>query len=91
MSGKKKRRGMPAKTPKQLTPYIETTGAQVPKSLDADLRKYMEVCADRLGMVPQCRPRHFALRPEKLRTFIAKYNELMLSDETGLSAPWSAR
>ena len=23
--------------------------------------------------------------PQKLRTFIAKYNELMLSDETGLS------
>ena len=27
----------------------------------------------------------FSLRPEKLRTFIAKYNELMLSDDSPLT------
>ena len=72
-----------AKMPKQLT-AISKLPVPGRGRLDADLRKYMDVCADRLGMVPNV-VRAMALRPEKLRTFIAKYNELMLSDETDLT------
>lgn len=70
-------------TKKQLT-HISKLPVPGRKTLDADLQKYMDICTDRLGMVPNV-VRAFSLRPEKLRSFIAKYNELMLSDETGLS------
>lgn len=55
-----------------------------PRTLDADIRKYMDICTEKLGMIPNV-IRAFTLRPAKLRTFIAKYNELMLSNETRLS------
>ena len=44
----------------------------------------MQICEDKLGHVPNV-VKVFSLRPAKLRTFIAKYNEMMLSDETDLS------
>jgi len=58
---------------------------QVPseQSLDADLRKYFDLCREKLGLVPNVL-RAYALRPEKLRAFIALYNDLMLG-ESGLS------
>ena len=71
------------KTLKQLT-HVSRLPVPKPATLDEDLQKYMAVCLERLGLVPNV-IRAFALRPEKLRTFIAKYNELMLSDETALS------
>ncbi len=49
------------------------------ESLDADLRKYMRVCEEKLGLVPNV-IRAFALRPERLRNFIATYNAIMLGD-----------
>ena len=55
-----------------------------PKTLDDDLQKYMDICEEKLGHIPNV-IKVFSLRPEKLRTFIAKYNEMMLSDESGLS------
>ena len=55
-----------------------------PKTLPEDLQKYMAVCEDKLGMVPNV-IKAFSLRPEKLRTFIAKYNELMLTDDSPLT------
>ena len=51
--------------------------------LDEDLRKYFAVCQDKLGMVPNVL-QSYAVVPERLRAFIAMYNELMLSD-SGLS------
>src|SRR5580698_7399769 len=45
--------------------------------LPEDLRPYWQKCRDKLGMVPNVL-KAWSLRPEKLRTFIASYNELML-------------
>jgi uncharacterized peroxidase-related enzyme len=53
-------------------------------TLDADIQKYIGVCEEKLGMVPNV-IRAKALRQESLRTFISKYNQLMLSDDSGLS------
>ena len=52
-------------------------------ALPEDLRPYWQKCRDKLGLVPNVL-RAWALRPEKLRTFIASYNELMLGP-SGLS------
>lgn len=52
-------------------------------TLAADLQKYFDVCREKLGMVPNVL-RAYSLRPEKLRAFIALYNDLMLGD-SGLS------
>lgn len=51
--------------------------------LDEDLRKYFQVCRDKLGLVPNVL-RAYAIRPEKLRAFGKMYNDLMLG-ESGLS------
>src|SRR5215469_16623609 len=45
--------------------------------LPEDLRPYWQKCRDKLGLVPNVL-KAWSLRPEKLRTFIASYNELML-------------
>jgi uncharacterized peroxidase-related enzyme len=51
--------------------------------LDDDLKEYLAVCQEKLGLVPNVLRAH-AFRPTKLRTFIALYNETMLGD-SGLS------
>jgi uncharacterized peroxidase-related enzyme len=51
--------------------------------LDEDIKKYFQVCRDKLGLVPNVL-RAYALRPEKLRAFGKMYNDLMLG-ESGLS------
>ena len=53
-------------------------------TLDDDIKKYMDVCQEKLGMVPHV-IQAFAFRPAKLRSFIAKYNELMLGEDTAMS------
>ncbi|MSO81667.1 MAG: alkylhydroperoxidase [Alphaproteobacteria bacterium] len=53
-------------------------------SLPEDLRKYMRVCREKLGLVPNV-IKAFSLRPAKLRTFIAAYGELMLSPDSALT------
>jgi uncharacterized peroxidase-related enzyme len=52
-------------------------------TLPDDLKPYFQKCRDKLGMVPNVL-QAWLLRPAKLRTFIASYNELMLG-ESGLS------
>ena len=52
-------------------------------SLAADLQQYFDICREKLGLVPNVL-KSYALRPEKLRAFIALYNDLMLGD-SGLS------
>ncbi len=54
-----------------------------PATLDDDLQAYFGKCIDKLGLVPNVL-RAYSLRPKKLRTFIALYNELMLG-ESGLT------
>jgi uncharacterized peroxidase-related enzyme len=53
-------------------------------ALPADLQKYLRVCAERLGLVPNVL-RAYALKPGRLRHFINTYNDLMLGDGSGLS------
>ena len=72
-----------SETPIQLKPISRLPIPDV-KSLPEDLQKYMRICKEKLGLVPNV-IKAFSLRPEKLRTFIAKYNELMLSDDTALT------
>lgn len=54
------------------------------ETLPEDIQKYMNVCEEKLGFIPNV-VKAFSLRPEKLRSFISKYNELMLSEETTLT------
>ena len=54
-----------------------------PDRLDDDLKAFFAKCEDKLGLVPNVL-KAYSLRPAKLRTFIALYNELMLGD-SGLS------
>lgn len=52
-------------------------------ALPDELRPYFQKCRDKLGFVPNVL-RAWLLRPEKLRTFIASYDALMLGP-SGLS------
>ena len=70
-------------TPKQLT-EIGALPIPDPDMLDDDIKKYMAICEDKLGHIPNV-VKVFSLRPAKLRTFIAKYNEMMLSDDSDVS------
>jgi uncharacterized peroxidase-related enzyme len=54
------------------------------EGLDEDLRHYLEVCRDKLGLVPNVL-RALSFRPQRLRHFIDTYNEIMLGDDSGLS------
>ncbi len=49
-----------------------------PATLDDDLRTLFARCVEKLGLVPNVL-RAYSLRPQKLRNFIAMYNELMLA------------
>ena len=74
---------MANETPDQLQ-YISKLPIPDPETLPEDLQKYMSICEEKLGLVPNV-IKAYSLRPEKLRTFITKYNELMLSDDTALT------
>jgi uncharacterized peroxidase-related enzyme len=54
------------------------------EGLDEDLRHYLEVCRDKLGLVPNVL-RALSFRPQRLRHFIDTYNEIMLGEDSGLS------
>ena len=54
-----------------------------PAKLDDDLKAAYAQCIEKLGIVPNVL-RAYSLRPQKLRNFIAMYNELMLAP-SGLS------
>ena len=49
-----------------------------PETLDEDLRALFALCREKLGIVPNVL-RAYSLRPQKLRNFVAMYNELMLA------------
>ena len=51
--------------------------------LPDDTQKYFDICQDKLGMIPNVL-RAYAFDIEKLNTFTAMYNDLMLGD-SGLS------
>lgn len=59
------------------------TQEELDATLDEGMKKYLKVCREKLGIVPNVLL-SYASRPEKLKTFVATYNELMLG-ESGLS------
>jgi len=53
--------------------------------LDDDIQKYLRICSEKLGMVPNVLTAYTA-KPEKFRQFTQFYNQLMLDEEkTNLS------
>ena len=63
--------------------FISALGAPDPATLDDDIQQVFQKCRDKLGLVPNVLSA-YSLRPNKLRTFMAMYNELMLAP-SGLS------
>lgn len=63
--------------------HVSRLGVPDPATLDDDLQAIWRKCADKLGFVPNVFAT-YSLRPQRLRNFMAMYNEVMLSD-SGLS------
>jgi uncharacterized peroxidase-related enzyme len=63
--------------------HISRLGVPDPAMLDEDLQVIWRKCIDKLGFVPNVLST-YALKPQRLRNFMAMYNEIMLSD-SGLS------
>jgi uncharacterized peroxidase-related enzyme len=63
--------------------HISRLGVPDPSALDDDLRAIWRKCVEKLGFVPNVYSA-YSLKPQRLRNFMAMYNEIMLSD-SGLS------
>ena len=63
--------------------HISKLGVPDPVTLDDDLQTIWRKCVDKLGFVPNVFSA-YSLKPQRLRNFMAMYNEIMLSD-SGLS------
>ena len=63
--------------------HISKLGVPDPATLDDDLQVIWQKCVDKLGFVPNVFST-YSLKPQRLRNFMAMYNEIMLSD-SGLS------
>jgi uncharacterized peroxidase-related enzyme len=63
--------------------HISKLGVPDPASLDGDLQAIWRKCVDKLGFVPNVFSA-YSLKPQRLRHFMAMYNEIMLSP-SGLS------
>ena len=63
--------------------HISALGVPDAATLDDDLRAIWQKCVEKLGFVPNVYAA-LSLRPQRLRNFMAAYNEIMLS-ESGLT------
>src|SRR5438045_4340991 len=63
--------------------HISALPVADPEALDEELQELFALCTEKLGIVPNVL-RAYSLRPQKLRNFVAMYNELMLAP-SGLS------
>ncbi|MDE2582001.1 MAG: peroxidase-related enzyme [Rhodospirillales bacterium] len=63
--------------------HVSRLGVADPATLDEDLQAIWRKCVDKLGFVPNVFSA-YSLRPQRLRNFMAMYNEVMLSP-SGLS------
>jgi uncharacterized peroxidase-related enzyme len=63
--------------------HISALPVPDPEALDEDLRELFALCVEKLSIVPNVL-RAYSRRPQKLRNFVAMYNELMLAP-SGLS------
>ena len=59
--------------------HISKLGVPEPTTLDDDLQTIWRKCMDKLGFVPNVYSA-YSLKPQRLRNFMAMYNEVMLSD-----------
>ncbi len=69
--------------PKHVMALPAPTDATLERTLEPGLKKYFNICREKLGMLPNVL-RSYAFRPKKLSNFVSTYNELMLG-ESGLS------
>lgn len=69
--------------PKHTMALPAPTDAALARTLEPGLKKYFNICREKLGMLPNVL-RSYAFRPKKLANFVGTYNELMLG-ESGLS------
>ena len=69
--------------PSHIMALKTPTSIDLDATLDDGMKKYLRVCEEKLGIVPNVLL-SYASRPEKLKTFVSFYNELMLGD-SGLS------
>jgi uncharacterized peroxidase-related enzyme len=63
--------------------HISRLGVPDPATLDQDLQAIWAKCVEKLGFVPNVYST-YSLRPQRLRNFMAMYNEIMLAP-SGLS------
>ena len=63
--------------------HISALGVPDPATLDDDLKAIWAKCVEKLGFVPNVFSA-YSLKPQRLRNFIALYNDIMLS-KSGLS------
>ncbi len=63
--------------------HISALGVSDPATLDDDIKVVFQKCVDKLGLVPNVLSA-YSLKQNKLRNFMAMYNELMLAP-SGLS------
>ncbi len=63
--------------------HISVLGVPDPATLDGDLKAIWAKCVEKLGFVPNVYAT-YSLKPQRLRNFMAMYNEIMLS-KSGLS------
>ena len=63
--------------------HISALGVPDPATLDEDLQAIWRKCVEKLGFVPNVYST-YSKRPQRLRNFMAMYNEIMFS-ESGLS------
>jgi uncharacterized peroxidase-related enzyme len=61
--------------------HISKLGVPDPDGLDNDLRTIWRKCLDKLGFVPNVYST-YSLKPQRLRNFMAMYNEVMLSESS---------
>lgn len=67
-----RRKAAPVKKPTALTLRLPTR-----QSLPADLKKYFDICEEKIGFLPNVL-QAYSFDEAKLRAFIAMYNDLML-------------
>ena len=63
--------------------HVSKLGVTEPAALDDDLQAIWRKCVDKLGFVPNVYTA-YSLKPQRLRNFMALYNDIMLAD-SGLS------
>jgi len=63
--------------------HISLLGVPDPAGLDGDLQAIWAKCVEKLGFVPNVYST-YSLKPQRLRNFMAMYNEIMLA-KSGLS------